>query len=75
MKTYYQLFNVTDGLDFLINKNWTGEQAFAAVQLLEDLRCQIITRYSEQIADYLDENPDILRYYEDNPDDDCGLPF
>jgi len=75
MKTYYKIFNIKNELDFLINNKWTGEQAFAAEQLLDDLRNQIITRYFSQIADYLHENPDIARNYEDGSDDDNGLPF
>lgn len=78
MKTYYKIFNIKKGLYFLINSKWTGEQAFAAYQLLDDLRFVILDRYSSQIREYIDENHEITLYFDFDridPDDDCGLPF
>lgn len=79
MKTYYQLFNIKNGLNFLIKNDWSGEEALAAYQLLDDLRFEILDRYSSQIREYIDENPEITLFFDFDrvidPDDDCGLPF
>ena len=45
MKTYYQPSGLTIGLDFLIDSDWTPEQALAVVELLEDLRDRILLHY------------------------------
>lgn len=79
MKTYYQIFNITNGLDFLINNNWTGEQAHAAVQLLDDLQDQILSQYWPSINEYLVDNPNVDTYFavdrDEDFDGDDGLPF
>jgi hypothetical protein len=36
MKTYHQPSGLTTGLDFLIDSDWTPEQALAVVELLDD---------------------------------------
>ncbi|OTP79057.1 hypothetical protein [Caballeronia sordidicola] len=36
---------VTRGLDFLIPDNWSAEQAFAVVELIDDLRWRICAHY------------------------------
>ena len=36
---------VACGLDFLIPDNWSAEQAFAVVELINDLRWRICTHY------------------------------
>ena len=41
MKLYYQPSGLAHGLDFLIANDWTPAQAFAVVELLDDLRDRI----------------------------------
>ena len=38
MKNYHQPSGLNNGLDFLISADWTPEQAWAVVELLDDLR-------------------------------------
>jgi len=38
MKNYHQPSGLDSGLDFLISTDWTPEQAWAVVELLDDLR-------------------------------------
>jgi hypothetical protein len=45
MKTYHQPSGLTIGLDFLIDSDWTPEQALAVVELLDDLRDRILLYY------------------------------
>jgi hypothetical protein len=47
MKTYRQPSGLTQGLDFLIDSDWSPEQALVVVELLDDLRNRIfcITSY------------------------------
>jgi len=45
MKTYHQPSGLTIGLDFLIDSDWTPEQALAVVELLDDLKERILVHY------------------------------
>jgi hypothetical protein len=45
MKTYHQPSGLTTGLDFLIDSDWTPEQALAVVELLDDLKDRILLHY------------------------------
>jgi hypothetical protein len=45
MNNYQQPSGLTIGLGFLIDDNWTPEQAWALVELLDDLREQIMSHY------------------------------
>ena len=45
MKTYRQPSGLTIGLDFLIDSDWTPEQALAVVELLDDLKDRILLHY------------------------------
>jgi hypothetical protein len=45
MKNYHQRSGLTIGLDFLISTDWTPEQAWAVVELLDDLRDRILNHY------------------------------
>ena len=45
MKNYQQRSGLNIGLDFLISTNWTPEQAWAVVELLDDLRDRILNHY------------------------------
>jgi hypothetical protein len=45
MRTYHQPSGLTTGLDFLIDSDWTPEQALAVVELLDDLKDRILLHY------------------------------
>jgi hypothetical protein len=53
MKNYYQPSGLNTGLDFLIDKNWTPEQALAVFELLDDLRERIFNHYQIPIQELL----------------------
>ena len=55
MKNYYQLSGLNTALDFLIDKNWTPEQALAVFELLDDLRERIFNHYQIPIQELLKE--------------------
>jgi hypothetical protein len=55
MKNYYQPSGLNTGLDFLIDKNWSPEQALAVFQLLDDLRDRIFIHYQITIQELLQE--------------------
>jgi hypothetical protein len=55
MKNYYQPSGLNTGLDFLIDKNWTPEQALAVFELLDDLRERIFNHYPIPIQELLKE--------------------
>lgn len=55
MKNYYQPSGLNTGLDFLIDKNWTPEQALAVFELLDDLRERIFNHYQIPIQELLKE--------------------
>jgi hypothetical protein len=55
MKKYYQPSGLNTGLDFLIDKNWTPEQALAVFELLDDLRERIFNHYQIPIQELLKE--------------------
>jgi hypothetical protein len=45
MKNYQQASGLITGLNFLISTDWTSEQAWAVVELLDDLRDRIMSHY------------------------------
>lgn len=55
MKNYYQPSGLNTGFDFLIDKNWTPEQALAVFELLDDLRERIFNHYQIPIQELLKE--------------------
>jgi len=55
MKNYHQRSGLNIGLDFLISTDWTPEQAWAVVELLDDLRERIWNHYLIPIQDLLRE--------------------
>jgi hypothetical protein len=55
MKNYHQPSGLNIGLDFLISTDWTPEQAWAVVELLEDLRDRIFNHYLVSIQELLRE--------------------
>jgi hypothetical protein len=55
MKNYQQPSGLNIGLDFLISSDWTPEQAWAVVELLDDLRDRIFNHYLVSIQEILRE--------------------
>lgn len=55
MKNYHQPSGLDSGLDFLISTDWTPEQAWAVVELLDDLRDKILRHYLVPIQELLSE--------------------
>ena len=55
MKDYHQPSGLTIGLEFLISTDWTPEQTWAVVELLEDLRDRIFNHYLVSIQELLRE--------------------
>ncbi len=45
MKLYYPPSGITQGLELLIDPNWTPEQAMAVIELIDDLRDRIWSHY------------------------------
>lgn len=56
MKTYRQPSGLTIGLDFLIDSDWTPEQALAVVELLDDLKDRIFLHYQLPIMELMRED-------------------
>lgn len=78
MKTYHQPSGLTKGLDFLIDNNWTPEQALAVVELLDDLRDRIFEHYQLPIMELMRDEPGIDSFDDlDDTDIWCenGQPF
>jgi hypothetical protein len=55
MKNHPQPSGLTIGLDFLIDSDWTPEQVWAVVELLDDLRDRILAYYHLPIMELLRE--------------------
>ena len=55
MKNHQQPSGLNIGLDFLISSDWTPEQAWAVVELLDDLRDRILNHYLVTIQELLNE--------------------
>jgi hypothetical protein len=51
---------LTIGLELLIDDNWTPEQAWAVVELLDDLRERIWNHYQIPIQEYLREERGVI---------------
>jgi hypothetical protein len=45
MKLYHPPSGITQGLELLIDSNWSPDQALAVIELLDDLRDRIWTHY------------------------------
>jgi len=45
MKLYYPPSGITQGLELLIDQNWSPDQALAVIELLDDLRDRIWSHY------------------------------
>ena len=55
MKNYHHPSGMNIGLDFLISTDWTPEQAWAVVELLDDLRDRIFNHYLVSVQELLRE--------------------
>ena len=55
MKTYHQPSGLTTGLEFVIDSDWTPEQALAVVELLDDLKDRILLHYQLPIMELMRE--------------------
>lgn len=53
MKTYHPPSGLNRGLDLLISAEWTTDQAWAVVELLDDLRDRIWAHYEMQLVERL----------------------
>lgn len=47
---------ITEGIPLLVEAHWTSEQALAVVELLDDLREQIVRHYMLQIHAYYQDD-------------------
>jgi hypothetical protein len=78
MKTYHQPSGLTQGLDFLIDSDWTPEQALAVFELLQDLQDRIFAHYQLPIMELMQEERGI-NPFDDLDDTDIwrenGQPF
>jgi hypothetical protein len=45
MKLYHQPSGIQQGLELLIDPNWSPDQAMAVIELLDDLRDRICAHY------------------------------
>jgi len=55
MKNHHPSSGLTFGLEFLVSDNWTPEQAWAVMELLDDLRDRIWSHYRLPIQELLSE--------------------
>ena len=55
MKMVHPPSGLTTGLDFLIDSDWTPEQALAVVELLDDLKDRILLHYQLLIMELMRE--------------------
>ncbi|HRP95116.1 MAG TPA: hypothetical protein PL143_02605 [Rhodocyclaceae bacterium] len=55
MKTWHPPSGLTHGLEMLIDPNWSPEQAVAVIELLDDLRSRIWSRYELVLLEYYRE--------------------
>jgi len=53
MKNYHPPSGLISGLELLISKEWTPEQAWAVIELLDDLRDRIWCHYQLPIQELL----------------------
>lgn len=66
MKTYYQPSGLNHGLNLMIDKDWTPEQAMAVFELLDDLRDLIFSYYQHPIQELLRDKQGWEGEYQEN---------
>ncbi|MBP0639612.1 hypothetical protein [Cupriavidus sp. AcVe19-6a] len=67
--TFHQPSGITQGLPLFIDANWTPAQAWAVIELLDDLRDRLLAHYqslAEWLAEDRQEHPDGLGDLADN---------
>ena len=69
MTNYQQPSGLTIGLGLQIDDNWTPEQAWAVVELLDDLRGRIMSHYLIPIQELLREEPEEQDMTEDQQEE------
>lgn len=74
MKPYPAPYGLSNGLEVLIDKNWTPEQACAVFELLDDLRERIWEHYQPVLSEYY-ANERIYRTEPPLHDPPSGEPF
>ena len=57
MKQYHQPSGLHDGLDLLIDRHWSPDQALAVIELLDDLRDRIWAHYEVALQTRFRETP------------------
>ena len=55
MKTFHQPSGLQHGLNLFIDATWTPEQAWAVIELLDDLRERLLAHYQLPLAEWLAE--------------------
>lgn len=66
MKNTHQPSGLNTGLNFLIDKDWTPEQALAVFELLDDLRDLIFSYYQYPIQELLKDKQGWDDVYQEN---------
>jgi hypothetical protein len=69
MKTFHQPSGLHHGLNLFIDANWTPAQAWAVIELLDDLRERLLAHYQLSLAGWLTED---RRMRPDGLDDNLG---
>lgn len=65
--TFHQPSGITQGLSLFIDANWTPAQAWAVIELLDDLRERLHAHYQLALAAWLTEDRQV---HPDGRDDD-----
>ena len=67
MKGYYLPSGLRRGLEFLIDPDWSPEQALAVIELLDDLRDRIWSHYERVLQQRLRDDR-VTQYHADTTD-------
>jgi hypothetical protein len=65
--TFRQPSGISQGLSLLVDTNWTPAQAWAVIELLDDLRERLYAHYQPAVTGWLAEDRQV---HVDGPDDD-----
>ncbi|WP_455289022.1 hypothetical protein [Cupriavidus necator] len=68
--TYHQPSGITQGRPLLIDANWTPAQAWAVIELLDDLRDRLLAHYPLGLTDWLaNDRPNAKLRFPDRTND------
>lgn len=67
--TFHQPSGINQGLNLLIDANWTPAQAWAVIELIDDLRERLHSHYQLALVQWLAED---RKVHPDGLDDDLG---